>query len=400
MQVLRIAKHFWGAQDELFIEACNLMGDQACVPPELLYCTLADLHWSQQGMEKMQAQAREGVYWPGINADIADYVRRYTICTKHKGSLPAEPMLPWNIPEYLWQITADYFHHKGKECLLICNLFSKYPFLFQVTSKSAHFLSQKLQELISPSGPPSHIYIDNGPPFVSNEFMHFLQWQHIDHTTSSPHFLQLKWFIERQVKTIKTALSTTQDAGKSIEDLLWDLQSTPIGPKMPSPRDILQNRMIQYPGKPSTPVDMEHICNHLLAKKKNQKQFFNRAHNAKPMTQLDPSQEVLFLSLGDQSTYIPSTIVNKAYTQQNYHIEAQGKQYHRTWEHIWLIQQDIFKYPIYEPEPQNPKPSHMPKPSLYSRAHPQPIHHQQPVHPNSKLSATRASHSHIPRQWQ
>ena len=47
----------------------------------------------------MQAQARESVYWPGIDADIADYVSQCTIYTKHKASLPTLPMLPRDIPD-------------------------------------------------------------------------------------------------------------------------------------------------------------------------------------------------------------------------------------------------------------------------------------------------------------
>ena len=64
---------------------------------------------------------------------------------------------------------------------------------------------------------------------------------------------------------------------------------------MPLPREI-HNRIIQHPGKPSTPVNIEDICNHLLAKKRSQKQYFDRAQNTKLMTQLDPGQEVWFLS--------------------------------------------------------------------------------------------------------
>ena len=89
----------------------------------------------------------------------------------------------------------------------------------------------------------------------------------------------------------------------------------------PSPRQAI------YPNQ------HEHVCNHLVVKKKSQKQYFDRAHNAKLMTQLDPGQEVLFLSPADQS-YIPGTIVDMASTPQNYHIEAQGKCYCRTQEHI------------------------------------------------------------------
>ena len=144
--------------------------------------------------------------------------------------------------------------------------------------------------------------------------MQFLQCQLIDHTTSSSHFPWSNGFIEWQVKTLNATLSTTQDAGRSIKDLLLYLWSTPISPQMPSSREILHNRTIQCLGKPSTPVDMEEVCNHLIAMKKSQKQYFDRAHNAKAMAQLDLSQEILFLYPTDQSTYIHRTIVDKAST--------------------------------------------------------------------------------------
>ena len=78
----------------------------------------------------MQVQVREAVYWPSIDADKADIVCQCTICTKHKASSPAQPVLPRDIPDGPWQeITADYLTHKGREYLLVCNLFSKYPFI-------------------------------------------------------------------------------------------------------------------------------------------------------------------------------------------------------------------------------------------------------------------------------
>ena len=50
--VLRIAQHYWGAWDELSLEAGILvLGDCICIPPELLNRTLADLHSAHQGIE-------------------------------------------------------------------------------------------------------------------------------------------------------------------------------------------------------------------------------------------------------------------------------------------------------------------------------------------------------------
>ena len=81
-------------------------------------------------------------------------------------------MLPWDIPGGPWQeITTNYFTHKGKDYLLVCDSFSKYPFLYKVTSLS---LSQKLKELITQYGPPNRTYTDNSPHFVSKDFKQFL----------------------------------------------------------------------------------------------------------------------------------------------------------------------------------------------------------------------------------
>ena len=98
--VPHVARHFWGARDELSIDnGLLLKGTRVCIPPELLKKTLADLHGAHQGVDRMQAQAREAVYWPGIDSDISDYVSQCTICTKHKASLPAQPMLLRDIPD-------------------------------------------------------------------------------------------------------------------------------------------------------------------------------------------------------------------------------------------------------------------------------------------------------------
>ena len=135
----------------------------------------------------MQAQVREVVYLPGIDADITNYVCQCTICTKHMAFPPTQPMLPRDIPDGPWQeITADYLTLKGGEYLLVCDLFSKYPFLYKVSITSAQSLCMCLQELISQYGPPCLIYTDNGLPLASEELMQFLQHNHIDHVTSSP----------------------------------------------------------------------------------------------------------------------------------------------------------------------------------------------------------------------
>ena len=109
-----IARHSSSTRDELSMDKSLLLkGTRVCIPPELLERTLADLHGAHQGVDRMQAEAREAVCWPGIDSDISDYVSWCTICTKHKASFPAQPMLPRDVPDGPWQdIAVDYMTHK------------------------------------------------------------------------------------------------------------------------------------------------------------------------------------------------------------------------------------------------------------------------------------------------
>ena len=219
-----IAWHFWGTRDELPIDSGLLLkGTRVCIPPELLDRTFADLHGVHQGVNRMQAQVIEAVHWPGIDADISDYVNWHTICTKHKTSPPAHPMLPRDTPDGPWQdIAANYMTHNGQEYLIICDAFSKYPFAYKTTTKSAQSLCACLLELISQYGPPSMLYTDNGLPFASEELTEFLTCQCIEHSTSSPHFPRSNGFIECQIRTIKTALNTALPAKNP-----WDCSTGP-----------------------------------------------------------------------------------------------------------------------------------------------------------------------------
>ena len=105
------------------------------------------------------------VYWPRLDADITDYVNHCKTCTQHKAKQAVQPMLPRDVPDSPWQeVAADLFTHNHKEYLLIADTFSKYPFVYQTSSKTAKSIIKKLQNLISQYGLPKRFFLDNGPP--------------------------------------------------------------------------------------------------------------------------------------------------------------------------------------------------------------------------------------------
>ena len=100
--VVHIADHFWDARDELTIEGVLFKGNRVCIAPDLHDRTLQNLHNSHQGIEKMSHLDRTHVYWPVIDVDIADYVKHYTICARHKASQTVQPIFPRETPNGPW----------------------------------------------------------------------------------------------------------------------------------------------------------------------------------------------------------------------------------------------------------------------------------------------------------
>ena len=95
-------------------------------------------------------------------------------------------MIPRDIPEGSWQdLAADFFHYNNTKYILITDTFSKYPFLYKVSSKAAEPVTK-----ISQYGPPK-------------AFSQFLSKEHIELITSSPLYPRSNGFIECQIKTIK-----------------------------------------------------------------------------------------------------------------------------------------------------------------------------------------------------
>ena len=224
--------------------------------------------------------------------------------------------------------------HKGKDYLLIANTFSKYSFIYKIHSKTTDSIIHYLQDLFSQFGKPQHFFSDNGPPFSSEPFSPFLTSHAIDHITSSPFYPRSNGFIERQIRTIKTSSATAQASNTSIDQLLQTLCSTPIGPSLPSPCKILLNRTDPKTGHPSTPIDLEQVRDYLITKKSVQKHYYDKRHNTRPLPDVSPRQDVLFLSLADQMSYLEGTIVSQANTPRSYIIEAQGCRYRCNRQHI------------------------------------------------------------------
>ena len=89
---------------------------------------MADLHGSHAGINKAMDLARTCVYWPGMEADVTDYIKRCLTCIECS-NLPVEMLKSHEVPPRPWvKLGVDFFHdHLGKKHPIVADYFSKFP---------------------------------------------------------------------------------------------------------------------------------------------------------------------------------------------------------------------------------------------------------------------------------
>ena len=279
-RVPNVAKYYWDFRDELSTdEGLLLKGPSLIIPAALRENYLQRLHKGHLSASKTIINAKQHMFWPGIEADIKDYTRRCQVCIQR--SRPArEPLQPHEIPDGPWQkLGMDFFDLKGKCYILICDYFSKFPFIFSCKT-SWGSLKDHLIDLFSNEGFPKEIISDNGSPFNSQEFADYLSSHGVKHTTSSPHYPQSNGFIERHIQTVKNLLYKVMDAGtRSFQEVLSELRATKIGNDLPSPAEILHGRSL-ITGEPVT-VDHAKVKAVLIGRQIKDSQQYNKSHRVK-----------------------------------------------------------------------------------------------------------------------
>ena len=125
--VPKIARNYWDFWDKLSIEDDLLMkGEWVIIPPSCRDAIMDILQKSHAGINKAMALARTCVYWPGVEADVTDYIKRCLMYIK-SSNLPIETLHPHEVPPGPWvKLGIDFFQdHHGKKYLIIADYFSK-----------------------------------------------------------------------------------------------------------------------------------------------------------------------------------------------------------------------------------------------------------------------------------
>ncbi|XP_045105438.1 uncharacterized protein LOC123500957, partial [Portunus trituberculatus] len=229
-----VLRPYWKLREDLYCdEDLVLYGARVLVPTALRRRVLARLHDSHRGVEATKRRTRQAVFWPGVDADIANTVRACEPCQILQPSQQQEPRLCDDNPTRPFEsISADYFSVAGKTFLVIADRLSGWPVVVSCgTDTTSAATIRHFRRLFRDLGVPVRLRTDGGHQFASRDFSTFLERWGVLHDTSKPHYLQSNGHAESAVKAVKHFIQKLAPSGnidcEAFDRGLLELRNTP-----------------------------------------------------------------------------------------------------------------------------------------------------------------------------
>ena len=171
---------FWIFREELTIgDGLILKGVRMVIPSQKQAEILKWIHEGHLGMTKCTLQAKETVYWPGLNDQLEKLVLNCQLCLKYLQSKhkPTPNMsLGQEIPAFLWtKLATDIFYFEGDSYLLIVDYTSRYLVICNLTLMTGQNVIGHLKVIFSEYDWPDTIVSDNGPCDTVEAFTETMQ---------------------------------------------------------------------------------------------------------------------------------------------------------------------------------------------------------------------------------
>ena len=308
-------KPYWNSRSEYSVthDGLLLCSQRIVIPATLRLDILSRLHAGHQGIAKCRHRATQSVWWPGLSAELQNFITSCPTCARHRKN-PAEPLLSTPIPTLPWQkVAADFLQLNNKTYLLVVKYFSKYIEATQLHTATSTQTIRFLRDIFARHGIPEEFVSDNGPQFASDEFASFARELQMRHVTSSPHYPPSNGMAERAVRTLERLLRSTPQ----LSHALLSYRSIPLAHGF-SPAELLFSRVIRST-IPTTIEqrklripDLTEVRNRLSDLQRRQQRNFAERHDPFALPPLQPGASV-YLPVRSESGHVVSSPATRSY---------------------------------------------------------------------------------------
>ena len=139
---------FFQFRDALIVQGnLVLRGPRLIVPSTLRKEFMSLAHSSHIGLGGCLRRLRECMFWPGMNAQMKDFVGQCDVCLTHRDSQVQEPLLQHEVPPRPWaKVAADICFHSGRILLVVVDYFSNFIEVDSLSSETSARLKVSDQE--------------------------------------------------------------------------------------------------------------------------------------------------------------------------------------------------------------------------------------------------------------
>ena len=139
------------------------------------------------------------------------------------------------------KFATDIFHFENNLYLLIVDYTSSFPIVCKLMSKKVQQVASQMKVICSEYSWPETIVCDNSPCYSAETFSKLMTDYHVNHITSSPHYLQSNGLAEKYVEIVKNLFYKAQEEGTDLCKSLMIYRNTPLSNKLQLPMQILQS---------------------------------------------------------------------------------------------------------------------------------------------------------------
>lgn len=363
--------NYFAKNSDLNVEhGCLMYGSRVVIPHLLRKLTLKILHANHAGILRMKQNARELVYWEGMNEEIELFVKSCEACQVLRKDKPDKVYGKWAEATFpMERVHVDFFHFGGQTFFIFIDAYSRWIEIRRMKRTNAPCLIQVLVELFGIFGFPVELVCDNGPPFNSYEFRKACEGRKVKLTHSPPYNPESNGLVERAVQTTKSVLrkfvNESRDSfqiDRAVEKFLFNHRNLPCTESLIVPSHL----MFSY--KPRCPitlinevskeeVDEKRICEKPIIEFK--RKLNNRNHviskNEKPdevkeknVLSFKIKENVLYLSKLKGYCYATKAEILKQLSRHIYMIKVEGiiKK-----AHINQLRKSVLKKTLYNSDP-------------------------------------------------
>ena len=168
-----------------------LGGTRIVIPKRLRPRVLSISHEGHLGIVGTKQKLRSKVWWPGMERDAEKHCKTCCGCQLVSRPTPPEPIRTTPLPTGPWRdLAVDLLGPlpTGESILVVVDYYSRYYEVDILKSTVASKVISSLEEMFARHGLPESLTSDNGPQFVSAEFVEYVAQQGIRH-----HKVTAKW---------------------------------------------------------------------------------------------------------------------------------------------------------------------------------------------------------------